>query len=166
MTLAVPSHLATAGLIVAGIGELVSSRDREQTLVSYGLGSCVGLTAWDPQTRASALAHFMLPTGTGGSAPVKFIDEGFDRFLAVFRSVGGSPSRAQFKAVGGAAMLAVISNSLDVGRRNVAALHERLAAAGLRLVASELGGSAGRTVQLAVGDGRLLVKSVTGIKTL
>jgi len=154
------------GLMVAGIGELVSSVDHSHTLVAYGLGSCVALTAWDPRTRAAALAHFMLPSGTGGATPVKFVDEGFERLIDAFRAAGGFPGRAQFKAAGGASMLAVMSGSLDIGRRNTAALEARLTATGLKLSASDLGGTAGRTVQLAVGDGRLHIKSVAGTKTL
>jgi chemotaxis protein CheD len=157
---------AVPGPLVAGIGELVISVDRGDTLVAYGLGSCVGLTAWDPRTGAAALAHFMLPSGTGGGAPVKFVDQGFKRFLDAFRSIGGSPSRAEFKAAGGAAMLAVMAGSLDIGGRNSAAVEEHLARAGFRLAASDLGGSAGRTVQLTVGNGRFLIKSVAGSKTL
>jgi chemotaxis protein CheD len=160
------ARTAAAGLLVAGIGELVSSSDPSHTLVSYGLGSCVALTAWDPRTKAAALAHFMLPSGSGGGSPVKFVDEGFIRFVEAFRALGGFPNRAQFKAAGGASMLAVMSSSLDIGRRNGAAVEAHLAAAGLRLVASDLGGKAGRTVQLAVSDGRLLVKSVAGTTTI
>lgn len=153
-------------LSVAGIGELVSSADPDHTLVCYGLGSCVALSAWDPRVRAAAMAHFMLPSGAGGGPPVKFVDEGFDRLLAALRAVGGSPARAEFKAAGGASMLAVMAGALDIGRRNAQAVEARLAGAGLRLAASDLGGSAGRTVQLAVGNGRLLIKSVSGTKTL
>jgi chemotaxis protein CheD len=169
MTLTIPSGAVvttTAGLSVAGIGELVSSANPDQTLVCYGLGSCVAVSAWDPRTRVAALAHFMLPTGTGGGPPVKFVDQGFDQFLATFRTLGGSPSRAEIKAAGGASMLAVMAGSLDIGRRNVQAVEAHLSKAGLRLAASDLGGSVGRTVQLAVGSGRLLIKSVSGTKTL
>lgn len=157
---------SSPGLSVAGIGELVSSADPDHTLVCYGLGSCVALSAWDKRVRVAALAHFMLPSGTGGGPPVKFVDEGFDRLLDAFRAIGGSPARAEFKAAGGASMLAVMASSLDIGRRNVQAVETRLAGAGLRLAASDLGGSAGRTVQLAVASGRLLIKSVSGSKTL
>jgi chemotaxis protein CheD len=169
MTLTVADGVAlspTTTLSVAGIGELVSSRDPSGTLVCYGLGSCVAVSAWDPRTHAAALAHFMLPTGSGGGPPVKFVDQGFERFLDAFRKLGGSPMRAEVKAVGGASMLTVMAGSLDIGRRNVQAVEAHLAMSGLRLAASDLGGSVGRTVQLAVGSGRLLIKSVAGTRTL
>lgn len=151
---------AAGPLLVAGIGELVATADREATLVAYGLGSCIGLAAWDPQTHAAALAHFMLPTGSAGGQPAKFVEGGFEALLERFAAIGGSVRRAELKAAGGASMLSVMVGSLDIGRRNSEAVAARLAAHGLRLAAADFGGSAGRTVQLSVADGRFHVKSV------
>jgi chemotaxis protein CheD len=152
---------AAGPLLVAGIGELVATADRGATLVAYGLGSCIGLAAWDPRTHAAALAHFMLPAGAPGGLPAKFVEGGFEAFLERFAAVGGSLRRAELKAAGGASMLRVMAGSLDIGRRNAEAVAARLATHGLLLTASDLGGSAGRTVQLSVADGRFHVKSVT-----
>jgi chemotaxis protein CheD len=163
--LAVP----TANLLVAGIGELVVTRDTSLHLVAYGLGSCVALAAWDPVTKAAALGHFMLPSGAAGptpGTPVKFVDGGLDHFLHAFKSIGGQLPRAQLKAAGGAAMLAIMSAGMDIGQRNGAAIRAGLGAAGLRLHAHDLGGSSGRTVLLTAADGRLLVKSVSSTSVL
>jgi chemotaxis protein CheD len=157
--------VATDRLLIAGIGASVTSRDPAVTLVAYGLGSCVGLSAWDSRLKAGGLAHFMLPAGpaeqAGPSTPVKFIEGGFERFLGDLRALGISPRRAEFKAVGGASMLQVLGSGLEIGRRNAEAIVTALGSAGLRLVAQDLGGRAGRTVQLELGTGRLLVKSVS-----
>jgi chemotaxis protein CheD len=165
MTLGVPA--VRDPLLVAGIGEMVFSRDPKVVLVAYGLGSCVGLSAWDPVARVGGLAHFMLPTGDeSGGPPVKFVSGGFNRFMDGFRGAGGLPSRAHFKAAGGAAMLQMLSNGLEIGKRNVDAVHGAVSSAGFRLAASDVGGRAGRTVQLEVGTGRLLVKSLAVTTTL
>ncbi len=157
-------------LLVAGIGEMVLSRDPRSILVAYGLGSCVALSAWDPISGAGALAHFMLPggpvAGSVGGPPVKTIEGGLGIFLDAFVRQGGQLRRAQFKAAGGAAMLALLSGGLEIGRRNGEALISGLESRGLRLLARDLGGGAGRTVQLEVGTGRLLVKSVSTVATL
>lgn len=152
--------VAAGPLLVAGIGELVASAEHGSTLVAYGLGSCVALGAWDPRTRAAALAHFMLPTGPAGGPPAKFVDRGLEAFLERFAALGGSIRRAELKAAGGASMLSVMAGALDIGRRNSEAVNARLAALGLKLAAADFGGSAGRTVQLSVRDGRFHVKSV------
>lgn len=169
MVLAAPQVPGGSGggtVLVAGIGEMVVSRDPSTLLVAYGLGSCVALAAWDPQTRLAGLAHFMLPSGPLTQPPVKFVDSGLPTFLAEFVRAGGSPRRAQLKAAGGAAMLAVVATTMEIGKRNAAALESALGLQGLRLQGHDLGGKAGRTVQLEPATGRLLIKSVSSVSVL
>jgi chemotaxis protein CheD len=153
-------------LLVAGIGEMVLSSSPDSKLVAYGLGSCIALAAWDPRTRVGGLAHFMLPNGpaTAGS-PVKFIDTGLDVFLRTFESKGGFLNRSVFKAAGAAAML-TIGGGLAIGKRNAESMQVALSERGLSMTATSLGGNAGRTVQLDVADGRLLIKSLSTVTEL
>jgi chemotaxis protein CheD len=147
-------------LLVAGIGEMDLATDASTSLVAYGLGSCVALALWDPRTKVGGLAHFMLPSGSAGGPPVKFVESGMGVFLAAFEAHGGSTRRAQIKAAGGAAMLAITASALEIGRRNGEAVTAALRGRGLSIHATDLGGKAGRTVQLEVATGRLQVKSV------
>lgn len=163
---AAPAVTGEGRVLVAGIGEMVITRDPADVLVAYGLGSCVALAAWDPQARVAALAHFMLPSGPLAYPPVKFVDSGLPTFLAEFAKVGGSPRRAVLKAAGGAAMLAVVATTMEIGKRNADALEKALSQHGLRLQGSDLGGKAGRTVQLEPATGRLLIKSVSSVSVL
>ena len=162
----VPPHASDMPLLVAGIGEMVISRDPRTTLIAYGLGSCVALVAWDPHTAVGGLAHFMLPAGPPGGPPAKFIDGGLKAFLDGFTQQGGRPRHAQLKGAGGAAMLSIVSGGLEIGRRNAEAVAAGLAALGLTLHARDFGGTSGRTVQLEVANGRLLVKSVSTVTSL
>ena len=161
---AAPQRPAIAGgadLLVAGIGEMVLTDDPSIGLVAYGLGSCVGLAAWDPRTRVAGLAHFMLPSGAGGSSPVKFVESGLPAFIRAFEGRGGRTRGAHLKAAGGASMLLATAGALEIGRRNAEALEHGLAAIGLRLSATDFGGTSGRTVQLDATTGRLHVRSVS-----
>ena len=153
-------------LMVAGIGEMVLSSSVDDHLVAYGLGSCIALAIWDPRAKIGGLAHFMLPSGpANGTSPVKFIDTGLDPFLRALEARGAMPSRCTIKAAGAAAMLTV-GGGLAIGKRNSEALQTALAERGLALGASALGGTSGRTVQLEVGDGRLLIKSLSAVTEL
>jgi chemotaxis protein CheD len=153
-------------LLVAGIGEMVLSSDPDARLVAYGLGSCVALAVWDPRTRVAGLAHFMLPSGPHNSgSPVKFIDSGLDTFLDAIRASGAQLDRCSLKAAGAAATLS-LGGGLAIGMRNSESLQAALAARGLTLTATALGGNAGRTVQLEVGDGRFLVKGLSAVTEL
>jgi chemotaxis protein CheD len=153
-------------VLVAGIGEMVLTTNPNAALMAYGLGSCVALAMWDPKARVAGLAHFMLPSGPLTHPPVKFVDSGLPQFFSEFKRRGGDPKRAEMKAAGGAAMLAVMASTMEIGKRNAEALQAALGAHGLRLHRSDLGGKAGRTVQLEPSTGRLLVKSVTSVSVL
>lgn len=154
------------GMMVAGIGEMVLSASAESHLVAYGLGSCIALAAWDPRTKVGGLAHFMLPNGTANNgSPVKFIDTGLDTFLSALEQQGAVISRCTLKAAGAAAMLSV-GGGLAIGKRNAETMESALAERGLRLTATALGGNTGRTVQLDVGDGRFLIKSLSSVTEL
>jgi chemotaxis protein CheD len=150
----------------AGIGEALVGRAGEARLAAFGLGSCVGLTVWDPVTRIGGLAHFMLPAGARAGNPVKYIDTGLAWFLAFLADAGLAPRRSRFKAAGGAAMFLGVSGNLEVGRRNAAALTEGLTALGLRLTAHEMGGTVGRSIELDLATGSLSIRTIHGTSTL
>jgi chemotaxis receptor (MCP) glutamine deamidase CheD len=59
-----------------------------------------------------------------------------------------------------------VGDGLAIGRRNAEVMQAALADRGLQLTATALGGNSGRTVQLGVGDGRLLIKSVSSVAEL
>jgi chemotaxis protein CheD len=151
---------------VAGIGEMVLSSSPEAHLVAYGLGSCIALAVWDPRAKVGGLAHFMLPNGPANTAsPVKFIDTGLDPFLKAVEAKGAVLTRSVFKAAGAAAMLTV-GGGLAIGKRNAEMIQAALTERGISLAATALGGNAGRTVQLEVGDGRFLIKSLSSVSEL
>jgi chemotaxis protein CheD len=153
-------------LMVAGIGEMVMSSSSDTHLVAYGLGSCIALAVWDPRTKVGGLAHFMLPAGpVNATSPVKFIDTGLDTFLKAVEAKGAVVNRSILKAAGAAAMLTV-GGGLAIGKRNAEAMSAALAERGLALTATALGGTAGRTVQLEVADGRFLIKSLSSVTEL
>ncbi|HRE80406.1 MAG TPA: chemotaxis protein CheD, partial [Opitutaceae bacterium] len=47
--------------VVIGVGDLAVSNNPQVTLSTYALGSCVGVIAFDPITRAGGILHIMLP---------------------------------------------------------------------------------------------------------
>jgi len=153
-------------LMVAGIGEMVLSSSSDAHLVAYGLGSCIALAAWDPKSKVGGLAHFMLPSGPpNNNSPVKFIDTGLDTYLRALEAEGAVLERSLLKAAGAAAML-TIGGGLAIGKRNADSMQAALAERGLSLTASALGGTAGRTVQLEVADGRFLIKCLSSVSEL
>jgi chemotaxis protein CheD len=152
---------------MARMGEWVVSTAPGDVLVSIGLGSCIGLALVDPVKHLAGLAHIMLPEapeghdGKGGDA--KFADLAVPFVLERLRDAGAVTGRLHAAVVGGARMFTLSGGSgLDIGARNERAVLAALRRAGMRVAASETGGTTGRTVRVHVGEGRVTVKSAGG----
>lgn len=134
-------------------------------LVTIGLGSCVGITFYDPIEKVAGMAHVMLPDSTAISTtenPAKFVNTAVEKLLMDMKLMGAQPSRMIAKLVGGAQMFAfnTTNESLRIGDRNVEAAHLTLRQYRVPIIAEEVGGTFGRTIELCVETGHLLVKSV------
>ena len=142
------------------------------TLISYGLGSCIGLSLYDPKAQVGGLLHYMLPDSKQArpsDTPAKFIDTGFPLMLADVLKLGGVKSRLVAKIAGGAQMFAFSNTTsvMRVGERNAQAAKELLARLGIRLIAEDTGLNYGRTASIGLNDGTYTVKTVSkGDKTM
>ena len=48
--------------LVVGIADLKTSADPEDVVITYALGSCLGISAHDPVARVGGLVHVMTPS--------------------------------------------------------------------------------------------------------
>lgn len=149
-----------------GIAEIKFGRAPE-VLVTYGLGSCLSITLYDPRTRTGAMAHTLLPTPRPGQAetrPGKFVVSAVAAMLAELPALGAAPGNLEAKLVGGANMfesLALAKGDL-IGERNAQAAREILAKLGVPLAAEDTGGNFGRTAELLLETGEVRVRSLRG----
>jgi chemotaxis protein CheD len=150
--------------IAVGIGHIEFSGDREDVLVAYGLGSCVAVSIFDPATHLAGMAHILLPASDGrapsSEEPARFADTGIDSLIAGMVARGSIAARCLVKAAGGASVLGQVhGGKFKIGERNAEAIKEQLVRHGLRLSASALGGTHGRTLELHVASGKTLVRT-------
>ena len=156
----------TGETIPVGLGELRNGSRKAIVLVCYGLGSCIGLALFDRTAGVGALAHVVLPDsrlGRGQDAqPGKFADTAVPAAVSQLLKLGAVRSRLTARMAGGARMLNVVGSGtrLDIGARNVEAVRAALAGEAIPLVAEDTGGTYGRTLQLFIDNGRLLVSTV------
>lgn len=135
------------------------------TLISYGLGSCIGVSLYDPQLKVGGLLHIMLPDSKQARAsdnPAKFADTGVPLMLKDVLALGAVKSRLVAKLAGGAQMFA-FQNATDVmrvGSRNAEAVKKLLQANGIRIIAEDTGGTYGRTVSIDLTNGSYKVKTI------
>ena len=154
--------------ISLGLGEQAITRDPEDVLVAYGLGSCVAVTMIDPVSHVSGLLHAVLPRRADGSESRRatagtYVDDGIEGLIAAMVSEGAQKARLVVRLVGGANMLlspAQGKTSFDIGTRNVDMAHTTLRRLNLPVAAEEVGGHTGRTVRLYVGDSRVTVRVI------
>lgn len=150
--------------VMVRMGELAVAAKGGATLVSIGLGSCIGLALVDRARGVAGLAHVMLPAapadGVGGT-PGKFADHAVPALLNELASLGGRPGRLEAVLVGGAKMFSV-GSSMDIGARNDDAARVALAAARIPVRAADVRGTTGRTIRVDPATGIVTVKAAGG----
>ncbi|OVE85626.1 chemotaxis protein CheD [Natronolimnobius baerhuensis] len=152
--------------VQVGISELVVSdgtEDGDETLKSYGLGSCLAIALYDPETGIGGLAHAMLPDGDTADhsdrKPGKYADTAIRALLRRMVEQGASYTAVEAKLAGGSDMFDFDSFGDGVGQRNIVAARDELDRLGVPIVAEDVGGDRGRTVEFTPESGTLLVKT-------
>ena len=137
---------------------------REGMLVTYALGSCIGICLYDPAIKLGGLLHIMLPLNmeAGRKTPLKYADTGFAEMLRQMELKGAKRARMTAKIAGGAKMFEVGGNSSlgNIGQRNIAAVKQALATLRIPIIADDTGKNYGRTLYLTAEDGVMRIKSV------
>jgi len=153
--------------ITVGIADMKIAR-WDGVLVTYALGSCIGLCFHDPRIRLAALLHIMLPLNmeTGRTHPMKYADTGIRETLKQMEAQGASRARMTVKIAGGAKMFEVSGGSLgNIGQRNIESVHTILRRENIRLIGEHTGGSIARTLLFDVASGQGCVRSY-GVKDI
>jgi chemotaxis protein CheD len=151
-------------IIKVGMADLKASR-HPSVLTTLGLGSCVGISLYDPIRKIIGMAHIMLPLSTqarNNSNVAKFADTAVEKLLDDMIKLGAVKGCIVAKLAGGAQMFAFNSflEMMRIGTRNVLAVKEKLIEHNIRLVSEDTGGNYGRTIELYSRDGRLVVKTI------
>lgn len=135
------------------------------SLTTLGLGSCIGLTLYDPVAKIGGLVHYMLPDSTklkNNTNIAKFGDTGIRELYKQVCAQGANPRRLVAKIAGGAKMFEVsgLSTVGNVGERNAEEAKIILKELKVPLIAEDTGLNYGRTVILNCETGDYLIKSV------
>lgn len=157
-------------LLVVDIADMALSACADDVLVTYSLGSCIGVAIHDPVARVGGLIHCMLPTARldenkARERPFMFVDTGMAALLAGFEKLGGRKARAVVRAAGAASILDP-AGIFRIGERNWAMLRKVMWKEAMLIAASDIGGAVSRTVRMEVGTGRLTIKSAGKIYEL
>lgn len=159
-------------LIKVGMADL-NIAEGGAVLKTTGLGSCVGLTLFDPYLKLGGMAHIMLPTSDiareGQLNIAKYADTAIPELILRMKNKGASKARLVAKMAGGAQMFAFMggTDTIRIGPRNVEATRQALEYFSIPLLSEDTGGSYGRTVELNSQTGVFSIRSVQfGVKEI
>ena len=151
-------------IIKVGMADLQLGKD-PCMLTTLGLGSCVGISLYDRSTKISGMAHVMLPSSKqarDNTNIAKFADTGIVYLLNSMMKIGANRSSIVAKLAGGAQMFAFkeVSDIMRIGDRNVDASKEILSMLKIPVVAEDVRGNYGRTIELYSADGKVQIKTI------
>lgn len=150
-------------IINVGMGEMEISARPEVILTTYSLGSCVGVTVYDPRVQVGGMIHCMLPlskadTRKSDDRPEMYVDTGVTMLLQGVFNLGAVRDRLIVK-VAGASRILDQGGYFKIGERNYAVLRKVLWKNNLLITADETGGSKPRTMSLEIATGRTWIRS-------
>lgn len=149
--------------LIVGISDMKTAL-AGQVLVTYALGSCVGVCLYDPMASVGALGHILLPQSGEVDAktlPFRYADTCIPLMLQALDRLGCSRYRLRAKIAGGAKMFELAGDETlgSIGNRNAEAVKSALAAHRIPLAAEDTGGTYGRTMFFTPADGKVVIKS-------
>lgn len=148
---------------VVDIADLAVSNDLDTTLITYSLGSCIGLAIWDPVAHVGGMLHYMLPESElapdkARSNPAMFCDTGVPKLFRAAYELGAVKSRLVVKVAGGSQLLDD-RGTFNIGKRNYLALRKIFWKNGILIDAESVGGSISRTLKLTIATGATTVRT-------
>jgi chemotaxis protein CheD len=164
--------LSVAGRKCVGIAGLHVAKAAGDEIITYALGSCLGITMYDPVSKVGGLVHVMLPDSSidrvkAQKQPGMFVDTGVPALLDEMTRAGASAHRLRIAVAGGASQKMSGQDQFRIGARNMEAFDAWMSAAGMRVVAADTGGTnCARTMTLVVASGAVEIKADGATRTL
>jgi chemotaxis protein CheD len=148
--------------VVVGIADLAVSNNPTITLATYSLGSCIGVSIYDPVAKVGGLLHVMLPDSKidldkAMRQPAMFMDTGIPALFRAAYQLKAEKYRVQICVAGGAQVMDS-SGFFSIGKRNYETLKTILGEHNLKVRAEQVGGMVSRSMYLNLVTGEVKLK--------
>ena len=142
---------------IVGVSDMKLSIDPAETIVTFALGSCIGIVLYDPVVKVGGILHYMLPQSKidknkAENNPFMFGDTGIPEFFRQAYSLGAQKSNLRIVMAGGAAVLD-IKDRFNIGKRNITIARKLFWKNGILIDKEDVGGSISRTLYLDMATG-------------
>ncbi len=148
---------------IVGVADMKVSNNPEESIITYSLGSCIGVVIYDPSVRVGGILHYMLPESAidrdkAAARPFMFADSGIPRLFKAAYSLGAAKQRMKIYVAGGAEILDQ-KGFFNIGKRNYMALKKIFFKNNVIINQQDVGGNINRTVRIEIKTGDIYVKT-------
>ena len=148
--------------IVVGVSDMSVSNDPKSSIITYSLGSCIGVAIHDAVARVGGILHFMLPeseldSNKAKTNPFMFCDTGIPSLFKAAYQLGAKKERMKVVIAGGSQVLDQ-DGFFNIGKRNIIAAKKMFWRNNVLVDHEDIGGNCNRTIKLDVNSGKVLLK--------
>ena len=149
---------------IIGIADMKISGSPDDLLITYALGSCLGIVVYDPVAKVGGMLHAMLPASSvnpekAQKNPYMFVDTGVPKLFQAAYAAGARKERIILKVAGGAAMQQKeADDQFQIGKRNFTMLRKLLWKNNVLIESYDVGENHSRTMSLDVATGEVTLK--------
>lgn len=148
---------------IVGVADMKVSNNPGESIITYSLGSCIGLVIYDPAVKVGGMLHYMLPDSSidkqkAAARPYMFADSGIPRLFKTAYQLGAAKQRMKVYVAGGAEILDQ-QGFFNIGKRNYMALKKMFFKNKVMITRQDVGGNVNRTVRIEIATGDIYVKT-------
>ncbi|MCP4024119.1 MAG: chemotaxis protein CheD, partial [Desulfobacteraceae bacterium] len=148
---------------IVGVADMKVSSNQEESVITYSLGSCIGLVIYDSVAKVGGILHYMLPESSidedkAAKKPYMFADTGIPRLFKTAYKMGAKKPRIKVYVAGGAEILDQ-NGFFNIGKRNYMALKKIFFKNNVMINKQNVGGNINRTVRIEIATGDIYVKT-------
>jgi chemotaxis protein CheD len=146
--------------LIVGMADMKMTSRKDDSIITYALGSCLGITVYDPVAGVGGMLHVMLPDSSidpkrAEMNPFMFLDTGLPLLFHAAYQKGAKKERMIIKVAGGREG----EHGFQIGKRNFTKLRQILWKNGVFLKAHDVGGDWSRTMILDLGTGAVTLRT-------
>ena len=149
---------------IIGIADMKISTRPDEVLITYALGSCLGIAVYDPVATVGGLLHVMLPLSSVNPQkaqinPLMFVDTGVPELFKACYKAGAKKERMILKVAGGASLQNNEENDqFQIGKRNFIMLRKLLWKNNVLIKSCDVGENHSRTMFMRMSNGEVVLK--------
>jgi chemotaxis protein CheD len=148
---------------IVGVADMKVSNNPGESIITYSLGSCIGLVIYDPVVKVGGMLHYMLPDSSidknkAAARPYMFADSGIPRLFKSAYQLGAAKQRMKVYVAGGAEILDQ-QGFFNIGKRNYMALKKLFFKNKVMISQQDVGGNVNHTVRIEIATGDIYVKT-------